>query len=762
MFEHRRIQELNDFFVELNNRQGNIVYCYRITGYNEQIKEFIEQYYEKARLTGVIIEWEIPNPDAGNLSYYDEIMGREFQLNLEFISSGLKKWLPRMKEHARNQVAESFFDCLNRLQKSGKNENMLKNAYIKFMCWMYYKFERILSRLGENEIPKILYEGEISKYELMFLSILANAGCDVVLLQYKEDESYLALDWETLLFYKLELPQMTAFPENFDLNRLRTERANQLNKEKMYGKKPEVLNCTNAWIAGTGLEDIKRSIQSRGNDKKLFYNCLYRINGVEDKLTYLNELYQFQLEIKNSGRRLLIIENTIPQPTTEEIGAVKRGTYTNAEQMLLDLSGNIQYTANATLERVMAKAFIDIMLEVAGKPDMNINKLTGKAVYVICWLRRYQNELFSNWKMPDISCFIYLGGCKNSNEAIFLRFLARLPIDVLILNPNLNSKCCLEDTMLFEKQYTQSLVVNGYPRENKEIQMGTAAYQAERELDAIMYQDSGIYRNQQYGKAAAVTLQTMYEEIGILWDQELKYRPNFSIIDDVVNLPVIFAKVSGVKDAVLQPYWSGIKTLLTQDTMLIKDVPYILPNTANPVKAFAADFLKNGVILKSKIKTHACYQYGLIREEMQEHLLDKLQVLIDRKIIKGTFENGTEYTIIATVLNMQKEILRLIQRFDFTKKNPKIIYINTTEKVMPLEDSILMAYLNLVGFDIVFFVPTGYQTVEKYYNMKIMEEHQIGEYMYDVTVPDFETISLKAEGKKGLDHIFQRLFKRGE
>ena len=66
--------------------------------------------------------------------------------------------------------------------------------------------------------------------------------------------------------------------------------------------------------------------------------------------------------------------------------------------------------------------------------------------------------------------------------------------------------------------------------------------------NVIMYQDSGIYRNQQYGKANAVMLRTMYEEIAILWDQEVKYRQNFSVTDSVVNIPVIFAKVSGVKD----------------------------------------------------------------------------------------------------------------------------------------------------------------------------------------------------------------------
>ena len=136
-------------------------------------------------------------------------------------------------------------------------------------------------------------------------------------------------------------------------------------------------------------------------------------------------------------------------------------------------------------------------------------------------------------------------------------------------------------------------------------------------------------------------------------------------------------------------------------------------------------------------------------------MLDKLQILIDKRLIKGTFENGTEYTIVATVLNLPRELVRLIQKFDFTKKNPKLIYLNTGEKVISLEDTILTAFLSLVGFDVIFFVPTGYQSVEKYFNRKLMDEHQIGDYMYDLQVPDFGRISLNTR-PGWRDKIFKR------
>lgn len=755
MFQHIKIKELNDFFIELNNRTGKGIYFYRINGYNQQIYEFIKKYYEAARNSGVVIEGRIPNPDENNLSYYNEIMGMDFQLTMGFITLSLKKWLPRMNDYQRNTVAASIYDTLESLKKQGKNDNMLKNAYIKFMCWLYYRFERIVNQLGDNRVPKILYEGDISNYEFLLIRVLANAGCDVVLLQYHGDAGYIKLDTASEFSDNLALPDMKNFPPEFSLKWLRSEIQNSLNNERLYGKKPEVLNCTNAWIEGKGLEDLKTAIQSRGNDPKLFYNCFERINGAWDKLTYLNDLYQFQMELKNAKRKLVIVDNEISPPSVDEIGMVKRKSYQTQEQMILDLSSNFNNISNIGLQRLLVKGFVDVILEESKKPGMTLNKLTNKAVYLICWIKRYKDGLFVNWKMPEISCFIHMGGCRNENEALFLKYLARLPVDVLVLNPDLNMKCCLEDSLLYEVNYTDTLAVKKYPQENTEIHIGTAAYHAERELDTIMYNDSGMYRNQQYGKAVSVTLQTMYEEIAILWGQELKYRPNFSIVDEVVNIPVIFAKVSGVKDNDVQQYWSGIKALATGDTFFINDVPFINPTDENPVKAYAAEFFKNGKLQRNKIKSHQSYRYGVLREEIQNHILDKLQILIDRKIIKGTFENGTEYTIISTVLNMKKEIIRLIQKFDFTKMNPKIVYINATENTISLEDSILTAFLNLVGFDIVFFVPTGYQSVEKYFNKKLMEEHQIGEYVYDLHVPEFSAVSSNTR-PKWRDKIFKR------
>lgn len=740
MFEHIRLLSPDDFFIELNNRNSRGIYFYRINGYNDRILEFIKKYYKAASSSGVVIEGKIPNPDERNLAYYSEMMGMDFVLSMDFISSALKKWLPRMNDYQVNSVAGAVYDTLDILRKNGKNENMQKNAYIKFMCWLYYKFERIVSQLGSNNVPKILYQGDISNYELLLIRILAQAGCDVVLLQYSGDDSYKKLDAGSQFSDELVIPGMTAFPDSFNLKWLREELQKDFNAERLYGGRTDITNCTNAWIEGRGLNDIRTPISHRGSDSKTFYNCFLRINGVEDKLTYLNELYQLQLELKNSGRRLVIEDEQIEQPSVDEISLIKRGVYADCDSMISGLSVNIKNMSDGELQKLMIKAFADVMSEEAKKPGMTLNRLTNRAVILLCFIKRYNERLFGGLKLPQISCFIHMGACVNDSESVFLRYLAKLPCDVLILKPNINDSCCLEDKMLYEINFQDTLTVKKFPQESTQINIGTAAYHAERELDSIMYTDSGMYRNQQYTRANAVTLKTIYEEIAILWEQELKYRPNFSVVDDVVNMPVIFAKVSGVKDSDLSGYWSDIKGLFAKDTYLVRNVPLISPTDANPIKPYATEFFKNGRLQRDKIKGHQAYRYGMLREETQEHILNKLQLLIDRRTIKGTFENGTEYTIVSTVLNMNTDIVRMIQRFDFTRRNPKMVYINTTEKAVSLEDAILTAFLNLIGFDVVFFVPTGYRTIEKYFSSDLAEEHQIGEYIYDLRVPNFNNV----------------------
>lgn len=759
MFTHIIANSFDDFFSDLSKRDGKHVYFYRVNDYAETVKNLITKFYELAKQNGVVIEGGIPAPDQKNLTYYKEMMGDEFKPSIAFMDAGLKKWLPRMNDVQRHDIAMSLLATFQDMLKAGKNESIIKNTYIKFLCWLYYKFERVLVNLGNNDVPKIIYEGNITNHELLLLSILSKAGCDILLLQYKGDAAYLKLDPKSEMSTPLLISGGQPFPADFSLSKLRENAKKEMVSTRLYGALPSLTLCTNAWIERQrGLEIIKEPTLMRGKEEKFVYNAFMRINGAEDKYIYSDQLYRMQQDLKNSKRHLVIVNGRIPNPTPEEIGEIRRGNYASTEQLILNITQNISYGSNVELQKLMRKAFVDIMLEESQKENANVNRLSSKAVYLLCWLRRYAKELFSNWKIPEVGVFIYLGGCKNENESNFLRMLARIPVDVLILCPNLNSKCCLSDDLLYEENNTESLNLEKYPEDSSLVRMGTVASHAEREFTDLMCNDSNsFYRNQQFSKANSIKLQTRYEEIHDMWDVTVNFRQFFRVENNLVDIPVIFAKISGVKDGNLDAYWDYIRELKTDNSMLITKIPYIESGAANKFKGLAAGFYKNGKLLKDKIKNHPDFPYAILREEMQNHIVDKIELLINSKLIKGIGENGTEYTIIGWCLNLPKEIVRLIQSFDFTKKNPKLIFVNTTDKILSLEDTIITTFLNLIGFDILFFVPTGYQCVEKYFTTKLMEEHQIGEYQYDLSIPDLTTPPINKASK-----LLKKLFGRGK
>ena len=756
MFQLGRIEKLHDYFSACSRRREQAVFFYRVAGYSGEVAAFLTQYDQAARTNGVVIEGRIPNPDPKQLDYLAEMMGSDFQLDAGFLTQKLTRWLPRLTGTQREAVVTAMTATLQDLQAHGKNENMLRNAYIKYMCWLYYKFERILGRLGGNELPKILYDGTVSSYELQLLVILARAGADIVLLERAGDAGYLRCDPTSQYARLYQAPGLTPFPADFSLRQLREQGRQQAERQKLYGAPAGIAPCTNAWMKTPDGKEILTAVRARGDDPKLFYNAFVVQYGVEDKLLFPSDMVAFYQQLKREGRKVCLENGRLPPPTPEEIAAVRRRNHQTAEQLAADLAANLQYPNNQQLQTLMRQAFLDVVLEEDKTVGGNLNRLLNKAVYLVAWMKRYQKDLFQNWQAPEVGVFILFGACSGDNEALFLRLLAKLPVDVLVLLPDLNAPCVLKDPALLDLHKEHSLPMTDFPVEPSQMRVRTAAYQAEREMDSILYQNTGLYRAKQHQKAEAVTLQTMYEEIGLLWDQELKYRPGFAAEGDTVTVPVLLEKICGIKDGPILPYWLEIKKLVTPETTLVTKLPWQTGLEANPMKPYATQFLRQGRLQREKIKQHKDYPYGILRPEIQDYLLDKLQVLLDEKLIAGTYQNGTEYTIVSTILGLPKDLLRRIQNFDFTKKNPKLIIISTTEETLSLEDSILVAFLNLVGFDILFFVPTGYQSIEKYFQKPFANEHQLGPYRYDLQVPDFRT--LHEGGKSSIRKLFGRSF----
>lgn len=749
MLLHQKIKGLEDFFKRQNERKPKGVYFYRINSYDETILEFIRKYYDLAKREGAIIDKNIENPTADNIAYFNEIIGDKYVHGPGFMAEALKKWLPRIKDYQRASIADGIYDTLEVLRRQGKNIDILKNNFIRIMCWLYYNFYNIMERLGNDDVPKIIFWGNVNFSELSTLKILSNAGADIILVQPGGDSKYMTIDPKSE--YSIDLGMGSeSFPAGFDLQWLLKQHEEDKSKRLLYSNKANAKANTNTWLSGDLFEDLKNT--RRGENTSFFYNMFTRINGCDNRNTYVNNLYLLYQDLKKANRSIKVINNKITNPSVDEISKIKRGNYANENQLIMDLKKNINLKSNTFID-VARDAFVDTMIETGKLMNMDLNKMMNKGIYILCWFQRYIPDLLGNTDIHSPApILIYFGNVETDTESLFLNMVAKLPIDVIIFNPEKKGDK-LTGERLYEVNFEETLKVNEYPTDGNNLSMGTMAYNAERDLDTMMYSDTGMYRDMQFSKANIIKLSTTYEEIKIYWKQEARFRPNFSTVDDIVNIPVMFAKISGVANSDTDTYFQNIKDLLTDTTLIYKNENIYDRNCT--VAAGVPSFFKNGRLDREGIKHSQIYKYDYLRAETQDYILDKLSELLRRKTIAGTGQNGTEYKIITIVLDLPKEILRFIQSFDFTKCPPKLIIVNTTETVISLEDSIIVAFLNLIGFDIVFFIPTGYDNVNKYFNNQIMEEHIIGNYLYDIAIPDFNRLRSVKEKKKS---FFSRLF----
>ena len=749
MLLHQKIKGLEDFFKRQNERKPKGVYFYRINSYDETILEFIRKYYDLAKREGAIIDKNIENPTADNIAYFNEIIGDKYVHGPGFMAEALKKWLPRIKDYQRASIADGIYDTLEVLRRQGKNIDILKNNFIRIMCWLYYNFYNIMERLGNDDVPKIIFWGNVNFSELSTLKILSNAGADIILVQPGGDSKYMTIDPKSE--YSIDLGMGSeSFPAGFDLQWLLKQHEEDKSKRLLYSNKANAKANTNTWLSGDLFEDLKNT--RRGENTSFFYNMFARINGCDNRNTYVNNLYLLYQDLKKANRSIKVINNKITNPSVDEISKIKRGNYANENQLIMDLKKNINLKSNTFID-VARDAFVDTMIETGKLMNVDLNKMMNKGIYILCWFQRYIPDLLGNTDIHSPApILIYFGNVETDTESLFLNMVAKLPIDVIIFNPEKKGDK-LTGEKLYEVHFEETLKVNEYPTDGNNLSMGTMAYNAERDLDTMMYSDTGMYRDMQFSKANIIKLSTTYEEINIYWKQEARFRPNFSTVDDIVNIPVMFAKISGVANSDTNTYFQNIKDLLTDTTLIYKNENIYDRNCT--VAAGVPSFFKNGRLDREGIKHSQIYKYDYLRAETQEYILDKLSELLRRKTIAGTGQNGTEYKIITIVLDLPKEILRFIQSFDFTKCPPKLIIVNTTETVISLEDSIIVAFLNLIGFDIVFFIPTGYDNVNKYFNNQIMEEHIIGNYLYDIAIPDFNRLRSVKEKKKS---FFSRLF----
>lgn len=156
-------------------------------------------------------------------------------------------------------------------------------------------------------------------------------------------------------------------------------------------------------------------------------------------------------------------------------------------------------------------------------------------------------------------------------------------------------------------------------------------------------------------------------------------------------------------------------------------------------------FFRNGKIDEEKLKASTLNKYSYLPDRLQDMLFYKIQETIDSGFLKMERDH-LMCSVIHYGLSLDKDFLKLLQHFDFTRQIPKLIIIDAVEDTFTEEECIRIVLCNLIGFDVLVYTPTGYKNLETFIKGDAFEEHIMNEFMYNMEVPKFKIPSEERNG----------------
>lgn len=719
----------------------------RYIGYDnaDVFRNMLIESYAAAKKDGLFFEGRIPMSTTTEISQASAYAAADSS-DERSVRTGLQAWLSagRLKYSAETITPI----LLEAIKNCGSNA---KNTYFVLLCWL-------MKYLGAQ--PKsLLYIGTGTLRELYFLLIMSECGVKVTYVSYGRDG-----DFEK--FPQKDKVQTTGGAMSgalqIDFANIDLSKAAQLSEMRASAEQVDGivkrLDTTAAGIFEDALTDRRTRVVKNGGvfteDGDIPVYCAALI-GYSDEAVYNNMLLNFKERFAKSKKQLIFIEKPLGNPTADEIRQLGSVSRTSVAQMIDELALLIKLNGDA-VRTALAQTELRRLLNslYTGNPTVIYNYGSK----FISWLYRCTQARKYSVQYEDIPLLLYYGDISQS-EIYFLHYMSRVGFDVLYITPN---KSLLDTTVsknldsrmqIFE--LPESKESGSYPTKSVKMKVNTVAYSAERELDTKLYNgDAGIFRDFQFPNSQTATLRTTLEEIGILWKQEARFRQGFATSGNLVTVPNIFAKISGVKDGDMNDYWEEVRDRLTPETILRVKGSDPPPQTNADLSAYRS-FYRNGQIDAEKFKASSLNRFSYLPDRIQDMLIFKLQETVDSKFLKM---QGDELmcSVLHYGMNLDKEFMKIVQAFDFTKQLPKLIWIDTVEQTFTAEECIQLVLCNLIGFDILIYTPTGYKNLETYVSADAFEEHTLNEFKYNQEVPKFK---IPSETKSS--SIFGKLFRKG-
>ena len=707
--------------------------------------------------------------------------------------------LPNLNNSFFNDYIENALDKTIALylgNKHNASETVIKNFAIKLLGWVSKYVPKLFNNTNynlnnEKDIinPKVLFYGEIKKHEIYFLIFLSKLGCDVLYINSQSDMDFLKIDLANKYSRLITLPKSKPLlPLNFETannyetvnkedkanTKISTDEVketiipNKTNNTKDDISTPSLFykDCINTMLKSSMhifddmLIPVNKRIGFTGGSIPFIPIYFYRYIGIkQSENNYYNDLFRLDKKFNLLDSLYLRFTGSIPMISNSKLITTPLNIWQYIDPFDVSLTSKLATllmehkifpTINHTLNCSMANSF-SYILDIYCKEETNLNlsKVRNFTLKLLSWIYDFVPNLMKNFDFQDISSdemfnpkVLYYGDIKK-HELLFLIFLSRLGCDIIYINSQSDMVLDLTTSSeIFSKSFELPFKapLKEFPKEELLVRQETIALKASRELSTALYtDDDGFYKPWQFEeyKTIPITLKTTYYELKSLWNEPSSLRTGFKVENGTVHMPNLFAKISGVHSD-LNLYWKDVSCLKSSDnTLFMHKIPFTnVTYSKTDLYSLAFVLDNNGLVDKQKLINHNCYKFSHLKTSLQHIMLEKINYLMQSDMLMKTIDKEFKLKILMAILDMDKNILQLIQQYDYPSKIPKIVIYDNNENTFSDEDSIILCFLNLFGFDITILTPTGYNNIEEKIHTKFYDTHRLENVDFNLPLPN--------------------------
>ena len=512
--------------------------------------------------------------------------------------------------------------------------------------------------------------------------------------------------------------------------------------------------------------ELWRTIPERQGIRSAFSPVFTRYIGVEHSDKYDDILRTLAERVHGDPEHAIAFDHTIPLTVDFDfINGIK------AELANMDVRQIAREDITLFPDQELNQLYLNALQEVV-LLALEQEKFLNASVQnnFICKLLIYSFQFIQNLRFEDtglqtLKCLYY--GEISRHDVYFLLLLSLLKFDVIYMNPLKEPEFFGEIDRWGRSQLhknSQILPIHSWEERAAAGHVIEASRSVtldlEEQISEELFSNSGIYKPWQFrdGTTKSLLVQASLIDLEQNWDVEARFRPGFKTEGKVVTVPNYFFEVEGESQP-LDSYLNLLgKCLRSPQTLVFASKSGVLfDHSLREEEKYQLMFcqLSDGSFDVTEIMKLPFYPYAPYNDDTEFFILNKMNETIRdshlfRQPIGRSKESILQFALL--VLQMRKELVRLIDSFDFTGRVPKVVYFLEGEDHMEESHALLLGYLSKIGFDILVLSPAGQSDSHSFFNRGVFNLVRLDRIVYDQDLYVLERKSKKSSG------FFSKLF----